>query len=396
MKLVALDAISEIVRGITFSKADGSSTPEKGLLPVIRAGSIQNELLIDEGQIWVPKEKIKENQIIKKNDIIMCMSSGSSSLVGKCAKASEDWIGSFGAFCSGIRPDITKCVPSYLYYFLCSPTFRNWSGASDGANIKNIRVSELAEFQIPLPPLETQKQIAGVLEKADQLRKDCEQMEQELNSLAQSVFIEMFGDLRVKGRYTKKVFFSEIFNISSKLVDPKLEQYEDMPHIGPEHIEKITGKILPYKTAKEDGLISGKFHFKQGCVLFSKIRPNLKKVAIPNFDGLCSADMYPLEPVDGISTKEFIWGLILSLTFDEYLQVLASRANIPKINRKELSLFEFYLPSFSDQKQYSSQLIQIQQQIDINRELMKEVSNNFNALMQKAFSGELNLANVKT
>jgi len=296
--------------------------------------------------------------------------------------------------CAAFLPN-SEVDTLYLYYFLKSKKNDFVRDGVGGAQ-PNISATYLKMVEIPLPPLETQKQIAAVLEKADQLRKDCKLLEQELNSLAQSVFIEIFGDLRVKGRYTKKVLFSEIFNISSKLVDPKLEQYEDMPHIGPEHIEKITGKILPYKTAKEDGLISGKFHFKQGCVLFSKIRPNLKKVAIPNFDGLCSADMYPLEPVDGVSTKEFIWGLILSLTFDEYLQVLASRANIPKINRKELSLFEFYLPSFSDQKQYSSQLIQIQQQIDINRELMKEVSNNFNALMQKAFSGELNLVNAKT
>ncbi|RZP55965.1 restriction endonuclease subunit S [Vibrio vulnificus] len=52
----------------------------------------------------------------------------------------------------------------------------------------------LKETYIPLPPLETQKKIAAVLERADQLRKDCQQMEQELNSLAQSVFIDMFGD----------------------------------------------------------------------------------------------------------------------------------------------------------------------------------------------------------
>ena len=83
-----------------------------------------------------------------------------------------------------------------------------------------------------------------------------------------------------------------------------------------------------------------------------------------------------------------------TVTFDEYLQVLASRANIPKINRKELALFDFYLPSFGDQKEYSSRLIKIQQQIDTNRELMSEVSSNFNALMQKAFNGKLNLTDA--
>ncbi len=376
----------------------GQSAPKKEFfsrtgVPFIRAGSLESLLL---GKCESDLELIKRDDVKKlkmkiyPKGTIVFAKSGMSATLGRIYQLKGE--------CCVVSHLATVVVSEKVssdflkFWFIANPPMRL---INDPA-YPSIRASDLEDLKIPLPPLETQKQIAAVLEKADQLRKDCKLLEQELNSLAQSVFIEMFGDLRIKGRYTKKVFFSEIFNISSKLVDPKLEQYEDMPHIGPEHIEKITGKILPYKTAKEDGLISGKFHFKQGCVLFSKIRPNLKKVAIPNFDGLCSADMYPLEPIGGVSTKEFIWGLILSLTFDEYLQVLASRANIPKINRKELSLFDFYLPSFSDQKEYSNQLIQIQQQIDINRELMKEVSNNFNALMQKAFNGELNLDNANT
>lgn len=249
----------------------------------------------------------------------------------------------------------------------------------------------LKETYIPLPPLETQKKIAAVLEKADQLRKDCQQMEQELNSLAQSVFIDMFGDVRSNSFNSKKVKFDDIFEINSKLVDPRLPEFENLPHIGPEHLEKRTGRILPYRTAKEDALVSGKFNFQKGCVLFSKIRPNLKKVAIPEFSGLCSADMYPLEVIDGVSTREFIWGLILSDAFDDYLETLPSRANIPKINRKELAAFEFYLPDLRDQKAYSKKLAKIQEQLKQNACLYQETENNFNALIQKAFKGELTL-----
>lgn len=54
------------------------------------------------------------------------------------------------------------------------------------------------------------KKIAAVLEKADQLRKDCQQMEQELNHLAQSVFIDMFSDpvTNPKGWDKKRVTFT--------------------------------------------------------------------------------------------------------------------------------------------------------------------------------------------
>eukprot|EP00493_Phyllostaurus_siculus_P022449 UN22781 len=65
---------------------------------------------------------------------------------------------------------------------------------SGGVAQKNINLSILKGLKIPLPPLAVQKQIAAVLEKADTLRGQCQQMEQELNTLAQSVFLELFGD----------------------------------------------------------------------------------------------------------------------------------------------------------------------------------------------------------
>lgn len=82
----------------------------------------------------------------------------------------------------------------YLMYCLKSklPEIEQESG---GVAQKNINLAILKGLQIPLPPLAIQKQIAAVLERADQLRKDCQQVEQELNSLAQSVFISMFGPL---------------------------------------------------------------------------------------------------------------------------------------------------------------------------------------------------------
>ncbi len=194
MKTSPLDSVAEVIRGITFSKADGSTVPEEGRLPVIRAGSIQQTLLLDEGQIWVPSNKFKSHQLIKKNDIIMCTSSGSSNLVGKCAKSDQDWNGSFGAFCAGIRVDDSKCDSSYLYHFLCSPWFRNWTKSSSGANIKNIRASELAKFKIPVPPLKEQKRIAIILDKADTIRRKRQQAIQLADEFLHAVFLDMFGD----------------------------------------------------------------------------------------------------------------------------------------------------------------------------------------------------------
>jgi len=407
MKHVALDEIAEIVRGITFSKADGSSTPEEGRLPVIRAGSIQSELLVDAGQIWVPQEKIKANQIIKKNDIIMCMSSGSSSLVGKCAKASEDWIGSFGAFCSGIRPDITKCVPSYLYYFLCSPTFRNWSGTSDGANIKNIRASELAEFQIPLPPLETQKQIAAVLEKADQLRKDCQQMEQELNSLAQSVFIDMFGDPLTNpkgwGLRTLSEFYAAAKTgtkcgpFGSAL---KKEEFVDsgIPVWNMSNIslngEFIDSPSLWITEKKYKDLESYNVH--QGDVIISRAGTVGKMgVVLSKYDNsIISTNLIRVRFGEDLLPLYFVCLMTYCKTRLKRLKV-GDDGSFSHMNTGILDNLEFPYPPMKEQLKYRKFRGELDRQINCLKQLKIEQELNFNSLMQKAFNGELNLDNAK-
>ena len=198
MNKAPLSTIADVIRGVSFCKDEGYTLPSEGRLPVIRAGSIQESLLLDVGQIWVPEAKVKESQKIRRDDIVMCTSSGSSSLVGKCAKAEVDFDGSFGAFCAGIRPKKDKVSASYLYHFLSSPAFRNWTSSSSGANIKNIRISELAEFEIPLPPLEEQKRIATILDKADAIRRKRQQAIQLADEFLRAVFLDMFGDIPAK------------------------------------------------------------------------------------------------------------------------------------------------------------------------------------------------------
>jgi type I restriction enzyme S subunit len=86
--------------------------------------------------------------------------------------------------------------------------------------------------------------------------------------------------------------FQQIATIASNLVNPR--SYPDLPHIAPDNIEKGSGRLLSYRSVKEDNLISSKHLFHKGQILYSKIRPRLSKVVEIDFEGLCSADMYPI------------------------------------------------------------------------------------------------------
>src|SRR5437762_9394840 len=93
----SLGSIASVIRGVTFDKSEASTDVKKSFLPVLRAGNIQNTLLIESDLIYVPETLVSDTQRIKRGDLAICMSSGSAALVGKTAYAESDWNGSVGA-----------------------------------------------------------------------------------------------------------------------------------------------------------------------------------------------------------------------------------------------------------------------------------------------------------
>jgi type I restriction enzyme S subunit len=127
-----------------------------------------------------------------------------------------------------------------------------------------------------------------------------------------------------------------------------------MVHVGGENIESQTGKLLNLRTAGEQGLISGKYLFDERDVLYSKIRPALNKVAAPAFERICSADMYPLRPLNGKLCRQYLVHLLRSTDFLEYTATCSSRTNIPKINRDALFAYQTLLPPVKEQQRIAA------------------------------------------
>lgn len=132
-------------------------------------------------------------------------------------------------------------------------------------------------------------------------------------------------------------------------VDPRAEPYRSRVLLAPDHIESRTGKILKRESAADQGASSGKYVVEPGDVIFSKIRPALRKVALADFYGTCSADMYPLRPGEEI-TAGFLAIVLLSEDFSRYVESLSGRTGIPKVNREDLARYFFQLPPLGEQR----------------------------------------------
>ncbi|MBY0474947.1 MAG: restriction endonuclease subunit S [Nitrosomonas sp.] len=384
MKEVLLGDVCRVTTGQSAPQ-DQEAFSEEGI-PFIRAGSLNGLIsgMQETNFEKINKEKAKEFRLkLFNKDTVIFAKSGMSAKIGRvyCLKQDAFLVSHLAAVIPGKQVDA-----GYLHrWFEKNPP----SGLIVNDAYPSIKTSEVKNIRIFLPPLEEQKHIAGILDKADAIRRKRQQAIALTDQLLRSVFLDMFGDpvTNPKGWNTLKL--GECTYLDARMIDPKKDEYKHLKHVGAERIEKDTGKIRKCLSAIEENLISNKFLFDGRYILYTKIRPYLRKVALPDFVGICSADIYPVRPDDRILLKEYLWFILISEAFVKYTESLPSRANIPKLNREEFARYEIMVPPIELQKQFSEMFIRF---IKNNKKLnifTEDSCHLFSALNQQVFRSEL-------
>ena len=211
-----------------------------------------------------------------------------------------------------------------------------------GVAVKHLHLNVIASTTVIVPPMGLQEEFCAFAEQSDKSKF----------IMFKSQFIEMFGDYRTNSKGWPIAEFKEFAKIDANMTTD-FESYAEYPHIGIDSIEKDTGVISGYRTVKEDNVISGKYVFTQKHIIYSKIRPNLNKVALPEFEGLCSADAYPILPNDENCNRIYLAVLLRSEYFLTYILGFSARSNMPKVNRKQVEGFKTPLPPIALQEQFA-------------------------------------------
>jgi type I restriction enzyme S subunit len=191
--------LAEQVRGVSYGKEDASRVPQEGYLPVLRAGNITDGGLVFDDLVYVPSARISQKQLIKKGDVVIAASSGSLDVVGKAAPATRAFNGGFGAFCKVLRPNAKVDSAFFAHFFKTADYRRKISSLAAGANINNLKNEHLDDLEIQLPPLPEQRRVATILDQAETLRTQRRAALAQLDSLTQSLFLDMFGDPEAHG-----------------------------------------------------------------------------------------------------------------------------------------------------------------------------------------------------
>lgn len=257
--------------------------------------------------------------------------------------------------------DLEKVVPKYLEFALRAPKsieYYKFKLRGTTARRRSIPDAEFCAMRIKCPSLDEQKIIVDTIEKTKRVI-DSRNLELDtLDDLIKARFVELFGDLKLNSKNWKIVGFSECAGIDTNMIHD-FRGYENYPHIGIDSIEKETGRLVGYRTISEDGVISGKYLFTPAHIIYSKIRPNLNKVAMPDFDGLCSADAYPILVKDGICNREYFGYTLRSQYFLDYILTFSNRTNLPKVNKSQVEGFTLPLPPIELQNQFADFVHQV-------------------------------------
>lgn len=384
--LVALSSIAEVVTGNTPSKSEESYFG--GEIPFVTPAEL------DAGYVKSAKQTLtdsgaKVSRLIPENSVMVCCIGS----LGKVGISSVPVV--TNQQINSLVVDEAVASPLYVYYF-CKTLKNVLVDMAPKTTVSIVNKTKFSALKIPLPPLETQKQIATVLEKADQLRKDCQQMEQELNSLAQSVFIDMFGDQGETDPLSKHIKFitsgsrgwAKYYSDSGPRFIRSLDV--QMNHIG----DKSPAYVTP-PAGKE----TERTKVKAGDVLLTITGSRIGRVSsVPSGFG----DAHISQHVSIIRLKETLLPEFLSFYMSlEGLgqrQIAKSQYGQTKPGLKLDHIKEFTVPrlDISEQKVFVDYMSKLETVLSDNKKQHMELGANFDSMMQKAFKGELNLKPSKT
>lgn len=225
---------------------------------------------------------------------------------------------------------------------------------SVGNAIKHISLKQISDYAVNVPQQTSERQLIGqTLSLLDNLiaatQRRIDALEQAKKALLQRLFDQSW---RFKGYSDpwEKRKWSQLVGISKNMVDPTTGKYDSLIHIGPGNIRSNSRELVDLKTVKDENLISGKFHFDKGDIIYGKINPQLAKYTIAPAEGLSSADTYVLKPKSGIE-RLFLYYTLGTNRFFKYTVSVSQRTGMPKINRDELNAYSLIIaPSLFEQK----------------------------------------------
>ena len=251
-----------------------------------------------------------------------------------------------------------------------------------GASVcrRNVEWDTLYDQPLYLPSEAEQERLAAFLTALSTRIKKQTELVEHLKKYKRGLLSAVFSrELSFSdGQWISKPF-SEIAHLGKKRYTPSPNECK--PCIELEHIEQLTGRLLGSVNSNEQN--SQKSAFEKGDVLFGKLRPYLKKYALPNFEGVCSTEIWVFKPTECI-TSEFLYYLVQSEGFINAANI-SSGTKMPRAEWSKVASTVFFLPNIEDQTKIVNLLMKIDKKINTESMLLEKLEQFKKASLQKLF-----------
>lgn len=282
----------------------------------------------------------------------------------------------------GVRANESFVDTDYLFYLFQNIDFEQFMrrGAVPTLDLKSIMALE-----INLPSLSDQRRIvdeldllSGIIEKKNaQLRT--------LDELASTIFYEMFGDPVSNERVwaTRKMKDVAPHKVYSGIIPSKGGKFW---LLNLDMVEAQTGRILEKVLFKPSEIGNSTTKFNEDSILYSKLRPYLNKVVIPDESGYCSNELVPLLPKKEVLERIFLSYLLRSNSFVDYISARVAGAKMPRVTMSDFREFDVILPPLELQQFFSRRIIAIENQKTIINESLASAKELLSGRMDKYFN----------
>ena len=286
--------------------------------------------------------------------------------------------------CTIVRtaPDMSN---KFLVQYLSSQAyFDDVNTCLAGGTRQRISRGNLANFNVPIPVKKTEQDAIGMFFGYLDNLITLHQRQPFLHSPPDISLIVQLTPPFYTFSWEQRKWINTV-DISTNMVDPKSGKYDLLPHVAPGNIESFTGRLYDnVKLVGEENLISGKFVFNVGDIVYGKINPQLGKYVFARFSGLTSADAYVLNAKNGIVQK-FLYAVIQTRDFYDYSVSVSKRSGMPKINRDELNAYSYWAPSESEQLKIGEYLLTLDHLITLHQRKFEKLTNVKKSMLEKMF-----------
>lgn len=384
--MVSIKSVSKVTTGKTPSKkVEGYFG---GDIPFISPSELGSQRYVLKAKQTLTESGAAQIKLVPKNSVLVCCIGS----LGKLAIADRE-LGTNQQI-NSVTFDETKVFPKFGYYALgrLKPVLESMAPATTVAIVSK---SKFEELEIPLPPLEEQKRIAAILDKADSMRRKRQQAIDLADDFLRSVFLDMFGDPVTNPKGFKKGTIRDLIESANYGSSGKASETEGkypilrMGNITYEGGWDFTN--LKYIDLSEKD--EPKYLTQKGDLLFNRTNSKelVGKTAVFDEDEPMAIAGYLIRVrANEHGNNYYISGYLNSYHGKQtLLNMCKSIVGMANINAQELQDIKILLPPIELQKEYEKVVKATKLKLksfDMSAEFLDD---NFNSLSQKAFAGEL-------